>query len=249
MTTAVRWAAALLFAALLSPAATAFEKHVFQRGSRDPLPYRLFVPEGHDRGGKYPLILWLHGGGGRGRNNEDQLREGNSVGATVWTTRANQSRNPAFVVAPQCPEGEMWTTVGPNVRPSARLRQVVTLVKELLKTYSIDPRRVYIAGQSMGGYAVWALLAEWPDLFAAAVPICGGGDVSHAPRMSRVPIWAFHGELDRAVNVERSRVMTAAVRRAGGKVRYTEYQGADHVVWNRAFAEPELLPWVFAQRR
>jgi predicted peptidase len=112
-----------------------------------------------------------------------------------------------------------------------------------------DRARTYPLVQSMGGYGAWALIAEYPDLFAAAVPICGGGDTAKATRMKNVPVWAFHGELDRAVPVERSREMVAALRRAGGRVRYTEYKGADHVVWNLAFGEAELLPWVFAQRR
>ena len=195
------------------------------------------------------IVLWLHGGAGRGNDNEKQITGGNSAGAGVWAAPANQSRYPAFVVAPQCPEGETWTTGSTRVEPTPRLRQAVELLDELRKAYSIDPQRLYLAGQSMGGYAVWALLATYPDMFAAAIPICGGGDVSQARKMTQVSIWAFHGELDRSVSVERSREMVVAVKRLGGTVRYTEYKGADHVVWSLAFAEPALLPWVFAQRR
>jgi predicted peptidase len=100
----------------------------------------------------------------------------------------------------------------------------------------------------MGGYGTWALITAYPDMFAAAVPICGGGDETKA-KLVTTPVWAFHGELDRAVSVERSRTMVAAVRRAGGRAQLTEYEGDDHVIWNRAFAEPKLLPWVFAQKR
>jgi predicted peptidase len=243
-----------LFVALLLPcsllaAPASFEKRSYDTGRGGALPYRLFVPENYDRARAYPLVLWLHGGGGRGRDNEKQMTEGNTLGATTWTTPANQARFPTFVLIPQCPEQQMWTTLRPTVTPTAVLRNVVALVKELQRTYSIDPHRIYVAGQSMGGYGAWALIAEYPDLFAAAVPICGGGDTAEAARMKRVPVWAFHGELDRAVPVERSREMVAALRRAGGRVRYTEYKGADHLVWNLAFGEAELLPWVFAQRR
>lgn len=213
------------------------------------MPYRLFVPPGYDRGRTYPLVLWLHGGGGRGSDNRKQISEGNSIGATVWTLPRNQARFPALVLAPQCPEGEMWTTIGPNVRPTPRLLDVMALLKQLQREYRIDPARIYVAGQSMGGFATWALLAEYPKTFAAAIPICGGGDEKSAPKMKGIPIWAFHGELDRAVSVERSRRMVAAVVRAGGKARLTEYKGVDHVVWNRAFSDPKLLPWVFAQTR
>lgn len=230
----------LLVAALLltSPLSAA----TFEKRAHGTMPYRLFVPEQYDRTRAYPLVVWLHGGGGRGNDNEKQIAEGNSRGATVWT--AHQT----FVVAPQCPEGEMWTTLQP-VRSTRQLRKVVALIRELQRTYSIDARRIYVAGQSMGGFAVWALLAEYPRMFAAAVPICGGGDTAHAARMKDIPIWAFHGAHDRAVPVERSREMIAALRRAGGRPRYTEYADADHVVWNRAFDDRALLPWVFAQRR
>ncbi len=233
---------ALLLALIVAASAEAsqFEKRVFRRGTADALPYRLFVPPGYDAAKRYPLVLWLHGGAGRGTDNEKQIAGGNRAGATVWTQPRNQARWPAFVVAPQCPEGATW---------KERLPQVVALVRELRTAYGIDPERVYVAGQSMGGYGVWAALAAHPELFAAAVTICGGGDASQASRIARVPVWVFHGARDRAVPVEYSRQMVAAVRRAGGEVRYTEYKRADHVVWNKAFAEPELLPWVFAQRR
>lgn len=226
-----------------------FEPHTYRAADGATMPYQLFVPAGYDARRQYPLVLWLHGGGGRGNDNRRQLNEGNSVGAHIWTSAANQRRFPSIVVAPQCPTGAMWTNIGARVRPTEQLERVVALLKQLQRSYRIDPRRIYATGQSMGGFASWALIAEYPGLFAAAVPICGGGDEAAASRMKGVAIWAFHGELDHAVSVERSRRMIAALRRAGGKPRYTEYKGADHVVWNLAFAEPDLLPWLFAQRR
>lgn len=228
--------------------ADTFEGRIYRNVRGEAMPYRLYVPANYDKRKKYPLILWLHGGGGRGSDNQKQLTEGNSAGATVWTKPENQSKHPSFVVAPQCPENKMWTSIRPTVEPTDQLRLVMELLRELRRAYSIDDERIYVAGQSMGGYGTWALISEYPKMFAAAVPICGGGNESDAARLVDVPIWAFHGELDRAVKVERSRNMIAAIRRAGGKPRYTEYEGADHVVWNMAFNEPELLPWVFAQR-
>ena len=226
-----------------------FQAHVFRNARGQTLPYRLFVPAGYDAAKKYPLVLWLHGGGGRGSDNVGQLAEGNAPGVKAWAKPENQARFPSFVVAPQCPRGAMWTSIGNAVEISDPLRLVVELLAQLSKDFSIDADRLYVAGQSMGGFATWALLAAYPDRFAAAVPVCGGGDERHAPRLARVPIWAFHGELDEAVSVERSRRMVAAVRRAGGKPRYTEYKGVGHFVWHQAFAEAELLPWVFAQTR
>lgn len=226
-----------------------FVSRVYRNQRGDTMPYQLFVPANYDATRAYPLVLWLHGGGGRGRDNQKQMTDGNSVGATIWTSPRNQARYPAFVLAPQCPDGEMWTTIRPTVEPTARLEDVVALVKQLQRTYKIDSRRLYVAGQSMGGYGTWALIAAHPGMFAAAVPICGGGDEAKAKRLTTVAVWAFHGELDRAVRVERSREMVAAVQRAGGRARLTEYKGVGHVVWDVAFAEPRLLPWVFAQQR
>jgi predicted peptidase len=101
----------------------------------------------------------------------------------------------------------------------------------------------------MGGFGTWSLISQYPDMFAAAIPICGGGDEAKAPKLSRLPIWAFHGEKDEAVSVERSRRMIAAIRGAGGKAKYTEYEEAGHIIWNKVFSEPGLIEWVFAQSR
>jgi predicted peptidase len=226
-----------------------FESHLFRNARAETLPYRLFVPEGLQAGKKYPLVVWLHGGGGRGSDNRSQLAEGNAAGALVWVRPENQVLFPSFVLAPQCPSGKMWTTIGDTVEAAPPLRLVVELIRQLSENRAIDAGRVYIAGQSMGGFGAWALASELPGMFAAAVPVCGGGTEKRAARLARVPVWAFHGELDRAVSVERSRRMIAAIRRAGGRPRYTEYEGAEHVIWDRVFAEPELLPWVFAQER
>jgi predicted peptidase len=129
------------------------------------------------------------------------------------------------------------------------MRLALEVLEHVKKTYSIDAERVYVAGQSVGGFAAWNLVAEYPQLFAAAIPVCGGGDETKASRLVATPIWAFHGERDEAVSVERTRNMIEAIRKAGGHPRYTEYKGMDHVIWERVFSEPELLPWVFAQKR
>ena len=236
-------------AAGATDSAGAFAPHTYSNARGETLLYQLFMPAGYDRRKQYPLVLWLHGAGGRGSDNQQQLKEGNSPGSTVWTEPGHQARFPAFVVAPQCPSYTTWTSIDSEVKPTAQLRLVVELLGRLQSDFSIDAERLYVAGQSMGGFGAWALIAEHPSMFAAAVPLCGGGNEAHAARMARVAIWAFHGELDRSVRPERSRKMIAAVKRAGGAPRYTEYVGDDHAIWDRAFGEPELLPWVFAQRR
>lgn len=223
---------------------SAFEKKTYKT-----MPYRLFVPANYDKSKKYPLVLWLHGGWARGNDNEKQIIEGNTPGATVWTKPENQAKNPTFVLAPQCPTGDWWANNDSESRPSKQLETVVELLKELQKQYSIDADRLYVAGQSMGGYGAWSLITEYPEMFAAAISLCGGGNTSRAKNLVNVPIWAFHGGDDEAVKVTESREMIEAVKQAGGNPKYTEYKGIGHSVWHQAFAEPELLTWVFAQKR
>ena len=141
----------------------------------------------------------------------------------------------------------MWTTVD-DARSTRQLALVLELLASVEKEFNIDVTRRYVAGQSMGGLGAWSLLSEHPGMFAAAIPVCGGGNESLAPRLTRTRIWAFHGAKDEAISVERSRQMIAAIKKAGGSPRYTEYQDLGHNSWDRAFAQRGLLDWVFAQR-
>jgi len=95
----------------------------------------------------------------------------------------------------------------------------------------------------------WNLITQRPDLFAAAIPLCGGGDPAGANRIGKMPLWVFHGRRDDVIPVTESRKMVSAIQRAGGRPRYTEYAGVGHDVWKRAFAEPELVSWLFAQHK
>ena len=220
----------------------------FDNSHGQTMPYRLFIPQSYDKRKSYPLVLWLHGGAGRGNDNLKQISGGNILGSHVWISSRNQLTNPCFVVAPQCPNGELWATLD-TAGPTRQLGFVLELLQDLQRAFRLDVQRLYVAGQSMGGFGTWSLISQHPEMFAAAIPICGGGDVAKAPRLSRVPIWAFHGEKDEAVSVERSRRMISAVREAGGKATYTEYKGAGHVIWDQVFSEPGLIEWVFAQSK
>ena len=211
------------------------------------MPYRLFVPEPYRKEKRYPLAIWLHGGAGRGSDNLKQITGGNTAGSRVWTKPSNQSGFPCFVVAPQCAEDQLWATIE-KAEPTQQLLLALELIEDLQRRLSIDKRRMYVAGQSMGGFGAWSLITLHPRKFAAAIPLCGGGDETKARSLVKEHIWAFHGEVDEAVSVERSRTMIAAIKRAGGSPRYTEYKGEGHVIWEKAFNEPELLPWVFAQK-
>ena len=235
---------ALLFAVLPSMAEDnidGFVARVYKNQRRQTLPYRLFTPVAYDKNQKYPLILWLHGAGGIGIDNRKQFSKDQYNGTHIWTRPEIQAKHPAFVVVPQCPDGvSCW---------GSWLPVVVEVLDALKSEFSIDPQRLYVAGQSMGGFGTWDLISMQPDLFAAAIPLCGGGNPIRAASLARIPIWAFHGASDTNVPVTESRRMIAAVQKAGGNPRYTEYKGVGHNVWDRAFKEPELVEWLFAQHR
>ena len=221
---------------------------VFTNARQEALLYRLFVPRNYDRRKKYPLVVYLHGGGGRGNDNLKQIEGGNGYLIDLFTQAETQSRYPSFVVAPQSPMQEGWIDYD-SITPTRQLRLVFELIGDLRRTYSIDNGRLYVAGQSMGGFGTFAIISEYPGMFTAGVALCGGGDESKAARLIRTPVWAFHGEKDEAVNVERSRNIVAAIRKAGGQARYTEYSGEGHLIWSKVVKEPELLPWLFAHRK
>ncbi|MFY9621079.1 MAG: alpha/beta hydrolase-fold protein [Pyrinomonadaceae bacterium] len=220
----------------------------FKNAAGETLPYRLFTPANYDRKKKYPLVLYLHGGGGRGDDNRKQIDGGNGFLIDLFTGNGTQARYPSFVVAPQSPD-EGWIANYRSVTGTRYLHLVNELLAELRKTYSIDGARLYVAGQSMGGFGTFAFIAEHPKMFAAGVPLCGGGDESKASRLTNTPTWAFHGAQDEAVPVERSRTIVAAIRKAGGQAKYTEYPDIGHIIWPAVVKETELLPWLFAQRR
>ncbi|HNW58609.1 MAG TPA: alpha/beta hydrolase-fold protein [bacterium] len=271
------------FAANESALAAKFLKrsHTF----KTTLPYRLFVPEKYDASKTYPLILALHGAGERGRDNELPLKA-NALGL-AWADSAVQAKNPCFIVLPQCPADRQWVNTDWSkgsyslaaVGISDELQTVSNLLDSLTREFAINTDRLYVVGLSMGGYGTWDLIARFPNRFAAAVPICGGADTSHASSLRSMPLWIFHGSEDAAVPVAASREMVEALihsdracvfpefnYRTGGNARmadsvltdkvnlnapllYTEYAGKGHAVWPQALALPQLPKWLLAQKR
>lgn len=234
--------------------ASLFASHTFRTQQGSPLSYRLLSPPPRQTG-LVPLVVLLHGAGERGDDNAAQLRNG---AAELLGNELPRRSFPCYFALPQCPPDARWVEVDWSakshtlpVAPSRPLMALQGLLTKLRAELPIDPERVYLVGLSMGGYGVWDLLCRTPSLFAAAVPICGGGDEAQADKLRGIPIWAFHGRKDAVVPVERSRRMIEAVRRLGSPPapRYTELPDVEHDAWNSAFAEPELLPWLFAQRR
>ena len=218
--------------------------------------YQVFVPRRAERGGRPPVILYLHGAGERGADGELQTMVG--LGPVV---KGRAESFPAVVVLPQAPRDSVWS--------GAPARAAMQALDAALREFRGDSTRVYLTGLSMGGYGTWQLALEHPGRFAALVPICGGirapgalatirvagvpADAADpyayvATRLAATPAWLFHGDADGAVPVSESRSMAEALRRAGGDVRYTEYAGVGHNSWESAYNEPELWRWLFAQR-
>ncbi len=222
------------------------EKYHFE----EVLAKKLFVPIGEDTA-KYPLIIFLHGSGERGAENERQLIHIDSI----FADDDFQKKYPCFVLAPQCPEEQKWVEVDWDLdshttpeKMSKSFDLLNDLIDSLIKQYPIDDSRIYLMGLSMGGYGTWDFISRFPKRFAAAVPICGGGDEKMAETIKDVPIWAFHGALDKLVKPLRSQNMINAIKKYGGQPKYTEYKNLGHLCWNAAFTTPELYEWMFAQK-
>lgn len=199
----------------------------------------LYLPDRYSRASKeapMPLILYLHGSSRRGRDIE-------KVKANGMAALMDERNDFEFVVvSPQALSNHPWQRCW---QPD----DLILLLDHLLATYHIDPKRVYLTGLSMGGYGTWATIGKHPERFAAAAPICGGGDPAWAPDMGSLPIWAFHGDADSIVPVEHSREMVTAVEAAGGNARLTEYPGVGHDSYTRTYANPKLYEWFLKHKR
>lgn len=249
---------ALVFFAAMSIASAGFaderdrfEARTFADGGYK-LPYRLLRPKDYDAGKKYPLVIFLHGAGERGSDNEKQLVHG----MKDFASDDVMEKYPAFVMAPQCPAEEAWggiSRLAKNPTPPDRLAPALAATLKaaegLRSEFSIDDKRIYITGLSMGGYGSWAALTHRPELFAGAVIICGGGQPASVAKFKHVPVWAFHGDQDKVVPPEQSREMVEALKAAGASPKYTEYPGVGHNSWAATYANRDVYAWLFAQRK
>ncbi|GIW98623.1 MAG: hypothetical protein KatS3mg111_1956 [Pirellulaceae bacterium] len=229
-----------------------FEPREYADAEGNVLRYRLLKPKDFDPDRKYPLVLFLHGAGERGDDNVAQLKHG----MAEFCEPGRRQAYPCYVLAPQCPTGDKWanldwrsTEVTQPTEPTLPMKLTLELLDQMIDSAAVDKTRIYITGLSMGGFGTWDAIARRPSFFAAAVPICGGGDLRTAPRIKDLPIWCFHGAQDPVVPVELSRKMIQALRDAGGSPRYTEYPEAAHDSWTQTYADPELYRWLFAHRR
>jgi predicted peptidase len=199
------------------------------------------------------LLLFLHGAGERGNDNQAQLVND----ALAFVENGPQAENPTIVVYPQCPQGMQWVERDwkdgryrvEDTPISKPLTATLELLTWLRANFPVDPARILITGLSMGGYGTWDLAVRQPTLLAGALALCGGGDPSQAAAIRDLPVWVFHGDADQAVPVRGSRQMIAALRAAGGHPRYTEVAGHGHDVWTVAYRDPAVLRWLLSQRR
>lgn len=218
-----------------------WQKHTITNVRQDRLPFRLLPPLNYDKSKTYPLILFLHGGGAEGTDNEKQL----ATGVPLLVTKERRENYPCFIAAPQYP-GEPPLEHWGQVVVRGLLLDLIRFVE---KEYPIDSKRIYVTGISNGGVGTFAALTRHPKMFAAAVPVCGGGAPDFAEKFATVPIWVFHGAKDDVIPVTKSREMVAALRAAGGKPKYTEFPDAGHDIIKRTYQNDELFEWLFAQKR
>jgi predicted peptidase len=251
-----RLLAGLLLGLLLSAharAATAgtneFLARIYTNAAKRTLPYRLLAPRNYDPKKSYPMILYLHGAAARGTDNAAPL----NWGPLFFLDDTLRARHDFFLVVPQCARAEGWLEsplFQKGWKESASLTLALELVRDALPgEFNIDPTRRYLTGVSMGGHAVWVVLIHRPGLFAAAVPVCAGGDARTVTReAARCPVWAFHSDDDHLVPVQQARDFVQAWRDHGGTAKYTEYTGLKHSSWTKAYVEPKMFDWLFQQQ-
>jgi predicted peptidase len=197
------------------------------------LRYLLYLPGDYDAKAseKWPLVLFLHGSGERGEDIEKVKIHGPPKLVSQGKTF------PFVLVSPQCPTGSRWNA-----------EELSKLIDELTNTYRIDRQRLYVTGLSMGGSGTWSLVAAYPDKFAAAMPMCGRGDLDAVERLAKTPIWVLVGAKDSQRTVQNCQEMGAALAKAGCKGRFTLYFELPHDCWTVTYNNPETYEWLLSQR-
>ena len=224
-----------------------FEAKTIISSAGDTLNYRVLLPENYDSKKQYPLVLFLHGAGERGSDNNAQLFHGSKM----FTNPVNREKYPAIVLFPQCPTNGYWFY---EDRFGENRKAELSMVKELLDTYlalsTVDKERIYIMGLSMGGFGTFDLVCRFPDVFAAAIPICGGIDPDRLKvTVGKVKFRIYHGDNDEVVPVENSRNAYRALKSYGADVGYFEFPGCKHDSWVPAFNQPDFFSWLFEQKK
>jgi predicted peptidase len=194
------------------------------------LDYVIRYPEIFDKKKKYPLVIYLHGAGGRGRDINKMMEH-------AFFTDTETYLKDAVSALPQC-YADTWFDI---------FEQLEDYAEAMAALPYVDSNRVYLVGASMGGYGTWQLAMSRPELFAAIAPICGGGMYWNAARLKHTPTWAFHGDSDRTVLPEESHKMVERLIAAGGDARLTVYEKTSHNAWTPTFRNPEVWKWMLSK--
>lgn len=235
-----------------------YQKETFVKG-KDTISYRILFPENFDATKKYPILFFLHGSGEKGNDNQKQLTHGGKL----FLKDQVRKQFPAIVVFPQCSLDSYWSNVNikpdstgkreflfqEKGKPSKAMHALMALVDHFMGQTVTDKKAVYVGGLSMGGMGTYELLRRKPRLFAAAFAICGGDNIANVQKYKKVPLWIFHGEKDDVVPVVYSKRIADQRLVLGKPSKLTLYPEANHNSWDSAFAEPELLPWLFSNHK
>ena len=235
---------------------TSFLKKQFTTSNGYKLNYRILYPLNYSPDKQYPVILFLHGAGERGNDNEKQLVHGGQM----WLNPVNREKYPAFILAPQCPETGYWayterpSSFAPADMPlEVPVSPIFRTLKELLDFYlampQIDKDRIYVMGLSMGGMGTFDMAVRYPEIFAAAIPICGTVNPARLKAGKSIKFRIFHGDADNVVTPEGSRAAYRALKAIGADVEYIEFPGCNHGSWNPAFNYPDFMEWLFNQKK
>jgi len=235
-----------------------YDRGNFIKG-KDSIYYRILFPENFNPSEKYPVLFVLHGAGERGNNNESQLVHGGKL----FLKDEVRKNFPAIVIFPQCPRDSYWANVNiaPNEqgkrtftfleggKPTKAMHALQNMVKDFLKKPFVNKEQVYIGGLSMGGMGTYELLRRKRNTFAAAFAICGGDNTNNIDKYKKVPLWIFHGGKDDIVDPAFSIAISERLKTIGSEVKFSLYPNANHNSWDSAFAEPQLLPWLFSHKK
>lgn len=234
-----------------------FKKEAFVNKG-DTLRYRILYPKNFDANKKYPVVLFLHGRGESGSDNERQLANG----AKLFLNENFRNSNEVITIFPQCSQNSYWANVQIDTvntkrfftfvkggEPTQAMSLLLQFTDNYFKNKFVEPSRIYVGGLSMGGMGTFEILRRKPKTFAAAFAICGGDNVNNVKRYKHVPLWIFHGGLDDVVTPQFSHGIYKTLKKLGNEPKFTVYLKANHNSWDSAFAEPELLPWLLSHKK
>lgn len=231
----------------------AFEAKNFKSNDGTELVYRIYVPSSYDEKYDYPVLLFLHGAGERGSDNQANVR---GMILNMFNYNIKQLSN-CIVVAPQCPAGQQWVDTPwangnysiDTVAESNELKAVRELLKKVNSDYSTDKNRQYVTGLSMGGFGTWDLIMRHKELFTAAVPICGGADTAQAKALKDFPIFTVHGDADPTVPYKGTKDMADALKKEGSDITFITVENGGHGVWTHTAQNTEAYKWLFSQTK